>query len=170
MKTVLITGMSGTGKTSTILELQARGFTTADLDSAAYSVWADAGTDPDYPDNEVKEGKDWIWDESRVEKLLTADTAELLFVSGCASNMSRFYPYFDYIVLLTAPDHVILDRLASRGSNSYGCTPEEAARVLRLIQTIEPLLRDDADLEIDTGIPGQSAVDVILAYIGVRNF
>jgi len=165
MKTILITGMSGTGKTTAVAELQALGFTAVDLDSDVYSAWVDAAPDPDYPDNEVTEGKDWVWQEERVTALLTSGNTELLFVSGCASNMSQFYPHIDLIVLLTAPDNIILQRLASRQGNSYGQTPEEAARVLRLKQTIEPLLREEAHLEIDTSIPGRSTAQLIIAFV-----
>lgn len=160
--------MSGTGKTAVVEKLQSLGFNAVDLDSDVYSAWIDAVDDPDYPDNEVKEGKDWVWQKDRVTTLLTSGRTELLFVSGCASNMGEFYTYIDHIVLLTAPDTVILQRLASRQGNSYGQTPDEAARVLRLKQTIEPLLREDADLEIDTGIPGQSAAELILAFVKAK--
>src|SRR5262249_26948921 len=103
MKTILITGMSGTGKSTVILDLQSRGYKAVDLDCDPFSVWIDAEEDPAYPDNEVAPGKDWVWHEGRVRELLAAQDTELLFVSGCASNMSKFYPDFEHVVLLTAP-------------------------------------------------------------------
>jgi dephospho-CoA kinase len=49
MKRVLITGMSGTGKSTVILELAARGYKAVDLDSDEFSEWtpinAKRGTD-----------------------------------------------------------------------------------------------------------------------------
>ncbi|HWK07861.1 MAG TPA: AAA family ATPase [Puia sp.] len=167
MKTVLITGMSGTGKSTIILDLQSRGYKAIDLDGDTFSIWVDADVDPAYPDNEVKPGKDWVWHEKRVRELLSVQDAELLFVSGCASNMSKFYQSFEYIVLLTAPAPIIVQRLNLRQGAAYGSSPQEVARVLRLRQTIEPLLRRVADLEINTSIPNQSTVELILRHLGL---
>jgi len=165
MKAILITGMSGTGKSTVILDLQARGYKAIDLDNDPFSIWVDAEEDPAYPDNEVRPGKDWVWDEERVRELLATRDTELLFVSGCASNMSKFYSSFAHVVLLTAPASTIVERLQTREGNIYGRSPEELERVLRLQQTIEPLLREKADLEIDTSTPHPSTAESILRHI-----
>jgi hypothetical protein len=141
------------------------GYHAADLDTAAFSTWVDAAPDPEFPDNEVKPGKDWVWHEERVSTLLSGNSSELLFVSGCASNMAQFYPYFAHTILLTAPDAVIVQRLQSRSGAAYGQSPEEIARVLRLKQDIEPLLRKGADLEIDTSLPRASVIELILRHV-----
>ena len=75
-----------------------------------------------------------------------------VFISGCAKNMGKFYPQFDHIVLLSAPVAVIMERLAARTTNPYGKRPEEVARVLGLLRTVEPLLRKAAGHEIDTAL------------------
>jgi len=168
MAKVLITGMSGTGKTTIVLELSCRGYRAVDLDSDAYSMWITATPDPDDPDNEVKPGLDWVWREDRVRALLSLHDDGTLFVSGCASNMSPFIANFDLVVLLTAPDAVIVQRLRSRQGSAYGQSPEEMARVLRLRQTIEPLLRRIAGLEIDTSDPDQSAAALVLQHMGMN--
>src|ERR671915_1040654 len=127
MKRVLLTGMSGTGKSTVIAELAARGYKAVDADddglSELVSVPADepTGLDP---------GQDWVWREDRIQHLLSADDADVLFLSGCAPNQGKFYPQFDHIVLLTAPVHIIVERLAARTNNPYGKRPEEVARVL----------------------------------------
>lgn len=167
MKTILITGMSGTGKSTVILNLQARGYKAIDLDSDAFSIWVDAEPDPADPDNEVQPGKDWVWDEKRVHELLDTRDVEYLFVSGCASNMSKFYQKLDHIILLTAPASTIAGRLQTRGGPAYGHIPEEVARVLRLQQSIEPLLKRRADLEIDTSSPHPPTAELILRHIGL---
>lgn len=164
---VLITGMSGTGKTTIVRDLSSRGYTAVDLDSDAYSMWITAAPDPGDPDNEVKPGQDWVWREDRVRALLSQHDDGPLFVSGCASNMTRFIASFDLIVLLTAPDAVIVQRLGSRQGPAYGQSPEEVARVLRLRQTVEPHLRQIAGLEIDTSDPAQSAAALLLRHMGM---
>ena len=159
--------MSGTGKSTIILNLQSRGYDAVDLDTDAFSTWADADTDAIYPDNEVKPGKDWVWHEERVSALLSDNSKDILFVSGCASNMEQFYSYFEHVILLTAPEALIVQRLQSRDESSYGQSAEEVARVLRLKQSIEPLLRSVADLEIDTSMPCQPVIELILQHTGI---
>jgi shikimate kinase len=157
--------MSGSGKTTLSKALQLRGYKSVDLDTEDYSMWVDAEPDPEYPDNEVKPGKDWVWNEDRVYQLFSIQSNELLFISGCASNMAKFYSYISVIVLLTAPARVLADRLASRQPGTYGSSPEQLARVLRLQQTIEPLLRRIAQLEVDTQAPDEVTVELLLNQV-----
>ncbi len=168
MKTVLITGMSGTGKTTVINELALQGYAAVDLDNDRFSVWADAEEDPDQPDNEVRPGKDWIWNTEAVQQLLSGQHTNPLFVSGCASNMARFYPQFTHIILLAAPAAVLVQRLRLRQQPAYGHTDEEINRILRLKQSIEPLLKQAAGLEIDTSLPLPSVIAAILRYTATQ--
>src|SRR5688572_21911250 len=144
VKRVLLTGMSGTGKSTLICELGARGYKAVDVDAEEWSEWVSVPGDAD----PVRAGQDWVWREDRVHHLLLTEDADVLFVSGCASNQGKFRAQFDHVVLLSAPARVLVERLASRTTNSYGKQPEELARVLRLQQTVEPLLRRAASLEV----------------------
>ncbi|MDQ8732031.1 AAA family ATPase [Bradyrhizobium sp. LHD-71] len=159
MKRVLITGMSGTGKSAVVRELAARGHRAVDLDTPEWSEWIDV--DPSDPLTPEK-GKDWVWREEQVRALLSSHDQGTLFVSGCAENMARLFPFIDKIVLLSAPIATIMKRLEARSSNGYGSTEEERRKVSRLIAQIEPLLRDAADDEIDTTGPVHTTVDEIL--------
>ena len=164
MRRVLLTGMSGTGKSAVIQALAARGFKAVDADTDEWCEWVDV---PDDPDAWVQSGADWVWREDRIQRLLSTDDAEVLFVSGCPTNQVKFYPQFDQIVLLTAPASTIAERLMSRTTNAYGKDPEELARVLKLQQTVVPLLRRRASLEVDTSTPLDEVVASILAHAGV---
>jgi broad-specificity NMP kinase len=117
VKRILIPSMSATGKSTLIAELAARGHHAVDLDHPDWSEYHPA------PEGDVVE-HDWVWKEDRVRDLLADDTTgRTLFISGCASNQPRFYPRFDEIVLLTAPPDVLIDRLATRTTNTYGKSP-----------------------------------------------
>lgn len=113
----------------------------------------------------VAPGQDWLWREDRVQELLAADDAEVLFVSGCAPNQYKFYAQFDLIVLLTVPAAVIVERLASRTTNPYGKRPAEVERILSLQQTVEPMLRTIAGLEVDTRAALDQVVDSVLRHL-----
>lgn len=157
MKRVLLTGMSGTGKSSVLSLLRARGFKTVDTD---YGGWTELVDVPGEP-----QSKEWLWREDRMARLLSTEDADVLFVSGAARNQTKFYPEFDHVVLLTAPVPVITERLTSRTNNPYGKDPAELAEVLSLKETVEPALRRAADLEIDTSVPLDQVVEKILRLV-----
>ena len=151
MKRVLLTGMSGTGKSSVIGALAARGYKAVDTDDG----WCET-----LPDGRQR------WREEAVEQLLAIEDADVLFVAGCEENQVRFHPRFDVIILLSAPAEILAERLASRTSNSYGKTPGELRRVFDDLQVIEPLLRNAADYEISTTMPLNDVVTAVLRLTG----
>jgi dephospho-CoA kinase len=147
---VLVTGMSGTGKSAALAELARRGHRVVDTDYGEYSEevpCSDAG------------GREQLWREDRIEALLDGHDDGMLFVSGCVSNQGKFYPRFDAVVLLTAPANLILERVASRESNAFGKRDAERDRILYDLATVEPLLRARATAEIDTRAPLDEVVD-----------
>jgi len=160
VRRILLTGMSGVGKSSVIEALAARGYYAIDLDSDEWMEWQPTSR----AEGGVRGEQDWVWREDRVRSLLASDDGDLLFVSGCASNQAQFYSQLDRIVLLSAPVGVMLARLATRTTNPYGKQVDEAARIVRLKQTIEPMLRKSAHVEIDTSAPLESVVAAVIAY------
>ncbi len=165
MKRVLLTGMSGTGKSTLIRELSARGYKAVDADADEWSEWVEYIATPGELGSPVEPDRDWMWREDRIQGLLSMEDANILFVSGCAKNMVRFYPQFDHVILLSAPAAVIVERLATRTNNPYGKRPDEVARVLSLVQTIEPLLRKGAGYEVDTSAPLGQVVETVLRLV-----
>jgi dephospho-CoA kinase len=147
---VLVTGMSGTGKSAALAELARRGHRVVDTDFGGYS-------------EEVPSPEGWehVWREERIAALLDEHDAGVLFISGCVSNQRRFYPRFDAVVLLSAPRDVILERVAGRDTNAFGKADDECDRILRDLAMVEPLLRAGATAEIDTRAPLQEVADAL---------
>jgi dephospho-CoA kinase len=162
MKRVLITGMSGTGKSSVIRALAARGFPAQDLDTPEWSAWVDV--DPSDALTPIQ-GKDWVWRQDRVRALLSKPIDGPLFIGGCAENMAQFFPLIDTVILLSVPIATIMERLMARSAGSYGHIAAERRKVADLISTIEPLLRKSADYEVDTGRSIDATVDEILRHV-----
>ena len=142
--------MSGTGKSSVVRELAARGFKAVDTD---------------YGWSEPLPGGRQRWREDAIQALLATEDTDVLFVAGCEENQARFHAQFDHIVLLSAPRDILLARLAARTSNPYGKAPGELNRILDDLQAIEPLLRGVADHEICTTIPLNEVVRTILRLV-----
>jgi dephospho-CoA kinase len=145
---VLITGMSGVGKSSLLQELARRGYHTVDTDHGDYHETVDG---------------ERLWREDRIAALL-AEEGRPLIVSGTTRNQVVFYPLFDHIVLLSAPAEVLVERLRTRTTNPYGKDPAHIAETLDYLETVEPLLREAATLEVVTTVPVGQVADVVVAH------
>src|SRR3954451_7322068 len=139
---ILVTGMSGTGKSSALAELERRGHYVVDTD---YGGWGDGV----------------LWDEERMAALLAEADRRTLFVSGTVENQGRFYDRFDAVVLLSAPVDVLLERIRTRTTNPFGKSAEERKRILADLAEVEPLLRATATHELDATRP----VEVVVAEL-----
>jgi broad-specificity NMP kinase len=157
MTAVLVTGMSGTGKSTALAELARRGHRVVDTD---YGDWSE---DVPHPER----GSEQLWREDRIHALLAEPADGALFVSGTVANQGRFYPLFDAIVLLSVPEDVLLDRVASRSTNNFGKTDAERILILSDLHAVEPLLRARATAEIDTRRPVDEVADLLESIAAV---
>jgi shikimate kinase len=133
--------MSGVGKTTLLDELRRRGHLTVDTD---YDGW-------ELPDR--------TWDEPRMDRLLARHPD--VIVSGTVENQGHFYDRFEHVVLLSAPLDILVERVRRRSTNPYGKTPEQLAEIAGYVQTVEPLLRRGATLELDGQRPIFELADVV---------
>ncbi len=145
--------MSGTGKSSALVELARRGFRTVDTDEPGWTV-------------EDADGGRW-WDEERISRLLATD-GPTLYVSGTVSNQGRFYDRFDAVVLLSAPAELLLERIATRTTNDYGKSAEERELILEHLRHVEPLLRASCTHEIDAAQPLAEVVELLAQVAEVQ--
>lgn len=129
MARVLLTGMSGAGKSTVLAAVAHRGYPTVDTD---YDGWELPGA---------------LWDEPRMSALLREH--DTVAVSGTAQNQGRFYGRFEHVIYLRVPLEVLLDRVRTRVSNTYGKTAGQQADITRYVAEVEPLIRRTATLELD---------------------
>ena len=161
MSKVLVTGMSGTGKSSALGALGRRGYRVVDTGDPGwreYRAYVE-------PIDELHVGE-WFWVEENISALLDVEDGRSLFVEGCVRNQSTFYDRFDAVVLLSAPPDVILDRVARRTSNDYGKTPVQREMILADLAEIEPLLREGSTHELDASRP---LADVVADLIEIAS-
>jgi dephospho-CoA kinase len=150
MPKILLTGMSGTGKSSALAELERRGFEIVDTDHGGWSEWSEAAGG-------------YVWDEGRIAELLAREEGTTLYVSGTVSNQGRFYSRFDAVVLLSAPAEVLLRRISTRATNDYGKSTEERELILHHLAEVEPLLRAACTHEVDATQPLDAVVEQLVA-------
>jgi dephospho-CoA kinase len=149
---VLLTGMSGVGKSALVVELRRRGYAAYDADDDGFS--------------EPRADGRWGWRADRIADLLAREPDRVLFFAGCSEEQADLP--FDLRVLLTAPRPVIVDRLRARTTNAYGRNQRELGQVLADLDEIEPRLRRSADLVFDTTVPPAELADEILRHIASR--
>jgi shikimate kinase len=153
---ILVTGMSGTGKSTVLAELARRGWQVVDTDQGGYSEERSPAPG-DLPEQ--------LWVEDRIDELLSRHEAcggGVLFLGGTVANQRLFRSRFAVVVLLSAPEQVLLDRLATRTTNGFGKSPADLARIAADLTAVQPLLRAGADVEIDTREPLEDVVDQLV--------
>ncbi len=151
---MLVTGMSGTGKSSALELLARRGHQTVDTDEPG---WIIQGQTPDGPEP--------LWDLDRVGALLDRHRVGWLFMAGCVANQRALYDRFDAIVLLSAPIEVLLERVTDR-ANPFGSTSEDRPKIASDLAAYEPLLRAGTDYEIVTTAPITEVVSALEQVAG----
>jgi dephospho-CoA kinase len=140
--------MSGVGKSTLVAELRRRGLAAYDADDHGLS--------------EPRGDGRWGWRADAVAALLAQDV-DLLFFAGTSEEQAELP--FDVRVLLTAPRDVIVERLQSRTTNTYGREGAELAQALADLDEVEPLLRRSADLVLTTTAPPAELADRVLAHV-----
>lgn len=137
MPRVLVTGMSGAGKSTVLDELRRRGLRTVDTDHDGWVL------------------PDLTWDGPRMQRLLARHPD--VVVSGTMENQGRFYDRFEHIILLD----VLIQRVTDRINNPYGQSPVERAEIAHYPLAVEPLLRAGATAELDARRPVADPADAI---------
>ena len=158
MTAVLITGMSGVGKSTVLAELARRGHRVVDCDEDAWSKQVPSADG---------RGIEQHWREEAVARLLAEPRVGYLYLAGCAANQVKFYDRFAAVMLLSAPREVLLSRIETRATNPFGKNEVERARILADLQFVEPLLRRSATVEISTDRP---LIDVVAAVEAAVRF
>lgn len=165
----LITGVAGTGKSTAAQELRRRGYAAYDTEEG-FSYYADKKTGqraerPAEPTQEWYEKHHRIFNEKILDNLFKKHQHETLFICSITANQVKYYPRFDKIFLLSAPDDVITHRLGTRTNNYFGRHPLDLQRVIGRHQQFDDELKACGAISIDATKPIGQMVDHILDNI-----
>jgi broad-specificity NMP kinase len=140
-KSILITGVSGSGKSLLCDELKKRGYKAYDIEEL-HGLFAmvnkKTGKVADVFDNQNLESikqHDWICDKKKLKELVRKNSGkvvldDMVFYCGTASNTDDLLHMFDKVFLLKAGEKVTRKRLATRKSNNFGRTDDVQEWVL----------------------------------------
>lgn len=142
MPLIFITGISGSGKSTVLNELQKQNYEAHGVDEEGYADWVNRTTGDIVPFPEDESNNDihewyirhrWVLSYERISQLKTdSDNRQtLVFIGGVAEGEKEVWHLFDKVVLLSVDEATIRRRIASRKDNHFGKTPEEMADILK---------------------------------------
>ena len=142
MRTVLITGFSGVGKSTVLQKLASEDVLCIDLDDG----WM----------QEI-EGE-WMINLERVKQFMHAHPGVPIVIAGCAMNQRELHA--DCTVLLTASVQTMRARIAER-ENPFGKDEATWQKILADKQEFESRLEGGSDIVINTDQPLEETLRVI---------
>ena len=168
-KSIFVTGVAGSGKSSISKELNKLGHKAYDieeLEGMFKMVRKDTGEDfVDYDNADIEKVKnaDWICDKNKLEELLQKQGDEIVFYCGVGSNNDKIIPFFDRTILLKASPEIVRKRLISReGTDDMGNTTENREWVLSWKDWWENQIIEQGAIVIDAdGSPTEVAQKII---------
>lgn len=166
-KSVLITAVSGTGKSTVCKTLHLMGYDSIDIESidGLYEL-VNEKTGEVMPGNlaQISEGVDWNCNKLRLEKLVASQVSELTFYCGGMSNTFEVWNDFDHVIMLTISDEATIKRLSARQSGEFGSTKVNRDWVLSWKHSLEKRLLDAGAVPVDAeGAPHEVAKLILSA-------
>jgi hypothetical protein len=134
---VLVTGTSGSGKSTIGKELKKRGFDVIEADQDVFNdlsiaYWKNKVTGegvnmPWPPPKNWHNENDWVWRVDVLKQRLDSSDNSIVFACGDSRNKQEAYSLFDKIFVLNVSDDMLHERIQSRADNYFGKTDEEFA-------------------------------------------
>ncbi len=128
---VLITGVSGTGKSTICKNLINLGYDAYDIENieGMFEMYHKDTKKifEDYDNSKPIHIKnaEWICDVEKLKKLLESKKSGVTFYCGIASNMDDLLPLFDKVIVLQPDSDTLNQRLENReGTNDIGNTQD----------------------------------------------
>jgi len=167
---VLVTGISGAGKSTVCAELRRRGYDAHDSDDDDNAVWVDTATGevigrlPAAARTPAFLARyEWRFDPERVAALATQAHDHAVFLCGATSNEAEVWRHFRLAIYLAIDEGTLRHRLATRTSNDFGRSDHERDMVLGWHRVAEDDYRRFGAVVVDGARPLFEVVDAVLS-------
>ncbi len=154
-KSILITGVAGSGKSAVCDELEKLGykaFGIEDMKDMFTMIDRTTGKKSEIFDNdniEMVKKHDWICDKEKLRKLIEDNKDGIVFYAGTGSNMDDILPLFDMVFLLKPSPETLTKRLSKRTSEKFGRTQEVQEWVFSWKDWWEEKMEKDGAVVVD---------------------
>lgn len=162
-----ITGIAGTGKSTTAEKLKEFGFTVYDIDVEGICHWSHKLTKEEAKYN-TGVGKDWVdahdyvCDEEKLKELLVRNPDKNTVIVGIASNQENFFPLFDKVFLLYCSEETFIRRLNTRNDgNNFAKDPSEQKQILSWYKSFQERVEKLGAIPVNTDMPLDQVVGEI---------
>jgi hypothetical protein len=168
MSAVLITGMSGAGKSTIAGVLARRGLVAIDSDDDPFlarsvDLAGNVVEDMSVPDFAWLARHNWAWDPARLDELIRAAAPATLYVCGGAENELELADRFTRVFLLEMDEATMLTRLdAPSRDNEWGRIGDTRDYLRRRLPVVQGRLRVFGAIPIDARQPLDEVADAIL--------
>jgi len=168
MSAVIVTGISGAGKSTVASELACRGLAVLDSDDdpwLARFVDRDGAVaeEPEAPDLAWLAEHFWNWDPARLDELIAAAEPSTLYVCGGADNQIELASRFTHVILLVVDEPTMLARLDDPYRyNEWGRIGDTREFLRRRLRRYQDELRAFGAIPIDATQSVDQVVDAIL--------
>ncbi len=169
---ILIVGVSGTGKSALSEILREMNYTAYDLEEVEglYTMFDKSTGKPmteevwDNENPEIVERMKWMCDTEKLKTLLQEEKSNLAFYSGAAENTVEMIGLFSKVFILTAKEATIRHRLATRSSNDFARVEAVQDMVIGWKDWFEETIQDHGGILVDSDRPlkevAQSIIDL----------
>ena len=175
MTLVLVSGLSGTGKSTVYRRLRELGFDAFGFDEDQFGEWfhRESGLPVSFPterhDSDGSADLEFTVHHDKIEGLAQRSTGRTVFLCGGAGHEFHFWQLLDLVIYLTVDDETLRRRLATRTDNGYGKTAEELDGILRANESFEASYRERGAVIIDAARPIEEVVTDVLNAAAVAS-
>ena len=174
-KSIFITGIAGSGKSTISRALKTLGYEAYDIEDDDYGLFMmmrkDTGerfVDYDNADPEKTKNALWVCDKEKLKELISKQTEDTAFYCGIASKNEELIPLFDKSFVLRADPEILYKRLLSReGTDDYGNTETGRQRILKHKGEFEEKMIQAGMISINANADASEVAQAIVKSIDI---
>lgn len=169
-KVIVITGVSGTGKSAVLRKLQELEYAVIGIDEEpGLTSWIHKETGEIAPrGSELTESflrtYDWGCDTNKLADLIEK-APKPVFICGSADNIIEIIALADLTLLLVCSPEIFIGRINNRTEHDYGKDEESRKALLGYYEEYNQICLDAGVVEVDAGRPLDEVVETILSQI-----